>query len=423
MSNKSITRILILGALAIIGILGMQVYWMLRSLELRKQEFQENAKIALIQVARNLAKARNAELPSYTTVQQRGSSSFIININDIIDAGQLEYSLSKEFLFKGIKLDFDYAIYDCNNKEVVFGNRVELSTLSPQHLKIRKLPQYNKFLYYFGVRFHSTDNYILSGIWLPLLFTGVLLFILIIFTINMVVILRQKRLSEIQKDFINNMTHEFKTPISTIRISADMFINNDLIKSDKRLIRYAQIIKEQNKRLNDQVEKVLQVAKLDKGKVSMETSDVNLNSIIVSVVDSFEPFLSEINGHFELHLNASNAKIKADSLHLVNILNSLLDNAVKYRRIDPLIKISSKDIDNSILLSIEDNGIGIEKKNLKNIFKKFYRVPTGNVHNVKGFGLGLFYVNSICKAHGWQLGVDSIPGEGTTFTIKFKKNT
>ncbi|HMG14801.1 MAG TPA: HAMP domain-containing sensor histidine kinase, partial [Saprospiraceae bacterium] len=391
MSNKSITRILILGALAIIGILGMQVYWMLRSLELRKQEFQENAKIALIQVARNLAKARNAELPAYTTVQQRGNNSFIININDFIDAGQLEYSLAKEFLFKGIDLDFDYAIYDCNSKEVVYGNRVQLSKLSPQQLKIRKLPNYNKFLYYFGVRFHSTGNYLLSGIWLPLLFTGILLFILVIFTISLVIILRQRRLSEIQKDFINNMTHEFKTPISTIRISTEMFLNNELIKRDKRLIKYAHIIREQNKRLNDQVEKLLQVAKLDKGKVSMETIEVNLHSIIESVADSFEPFLLDINGHIQLDLNASHPIIKADSLHLINILNSLLDNAVKYRRQDPLIKILTMDVDNSILLSIEDNGIGIEKKDLKNIFKKFFRVPTGNIHNVKGFGLGLFY--------------------------------
>lgn len=422
MSNKSITRILVLGALAIVGILFMQVYWMLRSLELRKQEFQDNAKIALIQVAQNLAKARKAELPAYSTVQQRGNNIYIVNVNDIIDAGQLEYNLTKEFLFKGIDLDFDYAIYDLNSKEVVFGSRVELSKIKPGQAKLKKLPKYNKFLYYFTVRFHHTDSNIYSGIWLPILFTGFLMFILIIFTIIIVIILRQRRLSQIQKDFINNMTHEFKTPISTIRISTDMFLNNEKIKSDKRLIRYAHIIKEQNKRLNDQVEKVLQVAKLDKADIIMETSEVNLHNLIFSVADSFEPIISDIGGSIELKLEATNVLIKADPIHLVNILNSLLDNAVKYRREQPHIIIKTQETQDSIFLSIEDNGIGIKEDDQKKIFKKFYRVPTGNVHNVKGFGLGLFYVSAICKAHGWQLNLSSTPGKGTIFTIKLKKN-
>lgn len=421
MKNKVISRLVIFGVIAIVGILAMQVYWISSLLEFRKQELDQSTKIALFQVAKDLARARKVDLPTNTTIQVRGSNTYQVNINDVIDAGLLEFFLRKEFNNKGIKLDFEYAIHDCNSNEVVYGGTVYLSKNSNQSSQIKKLPRYSKFLYYFSVRFHSTNKYILSSIQLPIIFTAVLIFILLVFSYSLIFILRQRRLSQMQKDFINNMTHEFKTPISTIKISAEVFLNNESIKKDKRLARYANIILEQSQRLNDQVEKVLQVAKLEKNTVELDSRIINLHNLLESVVESFELRIHELSGKIDLKLNVENPSIQADSLHLINVLNSLIDNAIKYSKDAPSITVLTCEDNHFIYLKVQDLGIGIAKEDQNKIFQKFYRVPTGDIHDVKGFGLGLFYVQSICKAHGWALNVQSEKGKGTTFTISFKK--
>ncbi len=422
MNNKIIVRLVVLGVISILGILAMQIYWVTSLLEFRKQELDQSTRIALFQVAKALARARKVDLPTNTTIQKRGNNTYQVNINDVIDAGLLEFFLRKEFANKGIKLDFEYAIHDCNSNDVVYGGTVFLSKNTGQSNKIKKLPTYSKFLYYFSIRFHSTNKYFLSSIQLPIIFTGILIFILSVFSYSLIFILRQRRLSQMQKDFINNMTHEFKTPISTIRISSEVFLNNPLIKEDKRLIRYANIILEQSKRLNDQVEKVLQVAKLEKSSVDLDAQIINLHTLILSVAESFELKIEELKGKIELNLSAIHPNIKADALHLINVMNSLVDNALKYSVENPWVIIKTSEDKHYFNLQVEDHGIGISVEDQKKIFQKFYRVPTGNIHNVKGFGLGLFYVQSICKAHGWLLKVKSEKGKGTTFTISFKKN-
>ncbi len=421
MENKAINRLVILGVIAIIGILAMQVFWITSLLQFRKQELDQSIRIALIQVAKDLARSRKAEMPANTPIQLRGGNTYQVNINDVIDAGLLEFFLRKELTNKGLKLDFEYTVHDCNTNEVVYGNTVFLSKNSAQSNKLKKLPKYSKLLYYFSVRFHSTNKYILSSIQLPVIFTSVLIFILLVFSYTLIFILRQRRLSQMQKDFVNNMTHEFKTPISTIKISGEVFLNNDYIKQDTRLERYAKIIVEQSSRLNEQVEKVLQVAKLDKSSVDLDTRTINLHNLILSVAESFELRIQNTGGSLELHLAAADPNIYADSLHLINMLNSLLDNAIKYSKENVRIDVLTGENDRVLYLQVKDNGIGISKEDQKKIFEKFYRVSTGNVHDVKGFGLGLYYVHSICKAHGWPLTVESEKGKGTTFTISFKK--
>lgn len=422
MKNRIIWRLIIFGVLSILGILAMQIYWLSSLLEYRKQELDQSTKIALFQVARDLARARKVDLPPNTTIQIRNSNTYVVNINDVIDAGLLEFFLRKELANKGIALDFEYAIHDCNSNEVVYGSTVFLSKNSTQSATIKKLPKYSKFLYYFSVRFRSTNKFILSSIKIPIIFTAILIFILLVFSYSLIFILRQRRLSQMQKDFINNMTHEFKTPISTIKIAADVFLNNDKISKDHRLNRYAQIINEQSQRLNNQIEKVLEVSRLEKNIVDLHTVHLNLNNVLLSVAESFELRIAELNGRLQLELDAKPSEIIADELHLINILNSLIDNAIKYAKDNVEILLKTYDDDKYLYLQIKDNGIGISKEDQKKIFQKFYRVPTGNIHNVKGFGLGLFYVQTICKAHGWRLHVESQLGLGTCFTISFKKN-
>ena len=217
------------------------------------------------------------------------------------------------------------------------------------------------------------------------------------------------------------MTHEFKTPISSIKIAAEVLNSDTNIKDNPRLNRYSQIIKEQNQRLNDQVEKVLNVAKLENDNLKIKKENIDLKELLDNVLEAQE--LKMEKGRVTLDYKLNEKTISADLIHFTNVIFSLLDNAEKYCEQDPDIQIIAEETASEILLKIKDNGIGISKENQKLLFNKFYRVPTGNIHNVKGFGLGLFYVKNICLAHGWQIFIQSEPQKGSIFTISIPKST
>jgi two-component system phosphate regulon sensor histidine kinase PhoR len=276
------------------------------------------------------------------------------------------------------------------------------------------------FIYYFGVRFPDKNASLISNMWIVVVFSLLMLVTVAFFIYSMFVILRQKQLSELQRDFINNMTHEFKTPISTINISTDVFLQNASIKSDMRLNRYAGIIKEQVMRLNTQVEKVLQLAKIERDHLELNKEKVDLEELINSLSPSLELKIGEKEGKLQLHLGIPHPIVMADRLHLTNILHNLVDNAVKYSKpnVPPEIVVGLYKSKKGVGLKVADNGLGISKEHQKRVFDKFYRVSTGNVHNVKGFGLGLFYVREICKQHGWPIQLRSEIGKGTSIDIQ-----
>jgi two-component system, OmpR family, phosphate regulon sensor histidine kinase PhoR len=213
------------------------------------------------------------------------------------------------------------------------------------------------------------------------------------------------------------MTHEFKTPISTIKVSAEVFAAHPIIQHDERLSKYVNIIKEQNNRLNNQVEKVLQITKIDKRNLQLHSEIINLQELIEAILPGIQVKVEELKGTLNLQLYSKNPIIKADTLHLTNILHNLLDNAIKYCNGVPDLCVSTLDRNQQIMLIIEDKGIGIDKEFQKRVFDRFYRVPTGDIHNVKGFGLGLYYVRNICKAQGWELSLNSELGKGTKIAI------
>jgi two-component system, OmpR family, phosphate regulon sensor histidine kinase PhoR len=235
----------------------------------------------------------------------------------------------------------------------------------------------------------------------------IIFFVLIFFTFSINVILRQKRLSEVKTDFINNMTHELKTPISTIALSSDALMKGDFANDPDKLKRYAGIIYKENKRLENQVERVLNVAKMDEETIQLKKTEVDIHELIEEVNDSFEFNHLSNGGKMELHLNAEKQVVSGDVVHLTNVFYNLIDNACKYCELTPHIEISTRNDKNSLIVEISDNGIGIKRENLSMIFDKFYRVPTGNLHNVKGFGLGLFYVKLIIEQHGGKINVKS----------------
>jgi len=284
------------------------------------------------------------------------------------------------------------------------------------------LPKDQEFTYYFGVKFPGRRGFLLDKMQLIVFLSAILLMTVLFFAYAMWVILRQKRLSDMQKDFINNMTHEFKTPLSTIKIAAGVFLNDERVQQDGRLQRYANIILEQNQRLNNQVEKVLQIAQIEKGHLELKREKVALAEVISPLLESTRILIEELGG--ELHAQIEDPDklyLSADRLHLTNILYGLLDNAIKYCQEPPIIHVHAYHDGDQIHLSIQDNGIGIDPAHQARIFDKFYRVPTGNIHNVKGFGLGLYYVKRICETHGWAIALDSEPGKGTTIHLKLGK--
>jgi signal transduction histidine kinase len=234
---------------------------------------------------------------------------------------------------------------------------------------------------------------------------------------NIFVILQQKRLSEMQKDFINNMTHEFKTPISSINISADVVMDPNIVNDPSRLFTYGSVIKQENNRLNQQVDKVLQIARIESHTFHLKKEPVNINDLIINVVDNC---IANSNRKLVINTDLSDSVgfIDADVLHLTNIFHNLLDNASKYSGKAPIISITSTRNNQYTVIRFSDNGPGISPEYQKRIFQKFYRIPTGNLHDVKGFGLGLYYVNTICKAHQWRIRLESSEGKGATFVIE-----
>jgi len=419
--NSTILRVVILGALAIVSIIGIQMYWVFKTWDAKEQEFHEKVNIALLNVGRSFEKL-GKPLPEYNLIERVSSNYYVVNINDIINANNLEFFLRKELEAVGLTDDFEYGIYDCATDKMVNGNYISYTPLSgePQVQHAEALPTYNKYLYYFGVRFPNRNAQILGSMPLTVIFSVLLLLTLTFFTYSIFVILRQKRLSEMQKDFINNMTHEFKTPISTIKISADVFMNNTQIQQDKRLSQYARIIREQNQRLNDQVEKVLQLARVERENFKLAKEPIVLHEVLDEVLAGVGLKVQKLNGTLQTDLQAERPQVLADPLHLTNILHNLLDNAMKYCRQQPHITVRTVDEGKFVRLTVEDQGIGIPKEYQERVFQKFFRVPTGNVHNVKGFGLGLFYIKNICRSHGWRLQLHSEPGVGTAVSICMK---
>lgn len=420
MKNRTIRNIAILGSLAIAGVISVQIYWINQALNLQQKQFQEGVFISLKRVAERISEYNQMDSPAIKTVKQISSDYYIVNIREAIDANILELYLCDEFDKMNIQTDYEYAIYDCASEKMVYGAYI---SFEEKETKIRPgdLPKYDEFIYYFGVNFPKRTSYLIAGNRLWIFFSGLLFLTVIFFVYALNIILKQKRLSELQKEFINNMTHEFKTPISTILIASDALLEDEVVKNKKDLSNYSQIIKEQNERLNRQVEKVLQITEMERADIELKKENIKLHESIKSITSSVEIKLSKQQGELMTNLAAEDDLIRCDKLHLTNIIYNVIDNALKYSNKKTKINIETKQLERFLQLTITDNGIGIAEEHIANVSRKFYRVPTGKVHNVKGFGLGLYYVNQVCKAHDWQWEIKSEIGKGTSITFKIKK--
>ncbi len=421
MSNHLIRRIILLAGLSVFGILFIQTNWLINTWDLKEEEFHNSASISLRKVAEKIAAFNDTELPKQELIQRRASNFYAVNINSAIDANVLEDFLLQEFQNRSLYTDFEYAVYDCSSNELVYGNYCKLGEEDKTIERSEDLPTFQDLIYYFVVKFPSKQSYILTDIWVSVLLSIMALLASLFFIYSAWIILKQKRNSEMQKEFINTMTHEFKTPLSSIKIAADVFLKNDDIKNDSRLKQYAEIIKEQTLKLNDQVEKVLNIARIEEKSVKIKKEEVDLKSCLDRIAQTELGKFNASDISLRYTAPSPDIKIQADPLHFNNIITNILDNALKYSEAGDQVTLSYHKQEQAHQVRISDTGIGIAPEHLKRIFDKFYRVSTGNIHNVKGFGLGLFYVKNICSAHQWQIQAASKPNIGTTITITIPK--
>jgi len=420
LKRNTLRLITIIATLCIIGITVTQIYWVRRAFDLKEEALNRELNTALFNVAQQIFKINNVPVSDVNPVRQLSTNYFVVMVNSEIDVSLLEFLLRSEFEKRNIRFDFEYGIYNCDSEQMVYGNYIAMEKTSKEQKG--NLPKWKDETYYFGVQFPTREAHLLNqmGIWS--FSTFVLLLVIIFFGYTLFVIFRQKRLSEIQKDFINNMTHEFRTPISTIAISAEVLKDPQTANHPERLLNYATIIQNESNHLRQQVDRVLQAARLDKEDIGLKLESVNMEVIVQEAASNFALTLKEKNGEIKIENESSDASLKGDRLHLTNVMNNLLDNAIKYCEHKPeiMVRISTarKSSGKKVMqISISDNGIGVSPESQKKIFQKFYRVPTGNIHNVKGFGIGLHYVSLVIRAHGGSIKLKSEPGNGSEFII------
>ncbi len=432
--KKMFSLIIVLVFISLMGIIFFQYVWIKQALQDKELQFEETVKMVTVEVAKDLVNQR-AKMSPFDNRKNADLlfplNAFPITIAHNFSRQEIRSLINKQFEKSNIKgVDFEFAITttsmigdelqsrnfyaayndSINNVSVIYpldppgGSLAE--GIVPQELLV------------------VVVSHIKNIVWKQMLWMliGAVVFTCVIFAaffITIKALLNQKKLSEIKSDFINNMTHEFKTPLATISLAVDAIKNEKVINDRTKMDYFSGIIKDENKRMNKQVETILQAALLEKQEVQLNVKPLHAQSLITDAIKNIQLPLNEKNGSLETCFKAANDLILADEVHFTNIINNLLDNAVKYSKDDLKIKVTTLNTGSNLRIKIEDNGIGMNKETLNRVFEKFYRAHTGNLHNVKGFGLGLSYVKTIVDAHHGKIKADSSPGKGSCFTLDF----
>ncbi|WP_353722906.1 HAMP domain-containing sensor histidine kinase [Dyadobacter sp. 676] len=409
MSRRTIQSLTVFSALLIIGVVITQIYWVKQALDLRHRQFNQNAHIALQDVAGKLADVCGV-MQTTNPVEQLSPEYFLVNTNATTQPEMLEHFIRDSFQKHNLITDFEIGIYDCTTNRIRYGMSLSTKNNDKVPTKTTNWIKTNKYPYYFGVRFPEQETYFAGSISGAIWSSALVLVAVSFFAYALFVILRQKQLSEVQRDFVNNMTHELQTPISTIRIAADVLNTDNIVSQPARHKRYVQIVQDEILRLQGQVEMVLSMAKAERNALTLQKERLDARQMIESILLPYEDKV-------RFQANATNYEIDADPFHLRCMINNLVDNALKYSDDVPDVVVEAYNKGNNLVIAVRDQGIGIAPEYQKKVFNQFFRIPYGDVHNVKGFGIGLSYVKQIVRAHRWHLGLESALGKGSTFKI------
>ena len=429
--------ITVLILLSLLGIIFFQILWIKGSLETEEQKFNDHVSVATTQAAEDLMEQKGNLVPmmkkndGFFPSEKLQLEIFKPTIVKRYSKDEIKGIIRAAFDKKGLKkVPFEFAIIPTTlmGEEIQSENFFKLYSdstnnkmhviqlespggslsegISPQELLMITVPHAKNFIW------NSMTWFIVGAI----LFTVI---IVAAFFLTVRALLKQKKLSEIKSDFINNMTHEFKTPLATISLAVDALKNEKVIGNREKMEYFTRIIKEENKRMNKQVETILQAALLDKQEVQLNLQRLHAHDLITSALNNIHLQVEEKKGRIDINMDAAKDLLMVDEVHFTNLVSNLLDNAVKYSQDNLVIKLTTNNTGKHFLLKIEDNGIGMTKETVSRIFEKFYRAHTGNLHNVKGFGLGLSYVKTMIDAHHGIIKAESILGKGTTFYLSF----
>ena len=439
----NIKNIIVLISLAIIGLIIVQIIWIDNALEVRKSQFDQEVKKSLVEVTQQIPKVvrANQEADYFQNQSQlnQGIADFSAIVNAMlsntpfqqfsekISNRQMDSLIRKEMLKRGITTPFVFSVFDGTGKALYIQDSTTKKfnqQLLSEGINIPVfLDDYMLTQPFISIIFPKKNNFIFRKMWIILSVSSLLILAVVYafyYTVN--TIRKQKQLSEIKNDFINNMTHELKTPISTIQLACEALNDPDMNSRESQRT-FVDMISDENTRLKGLVETVLKTAILDKGQVKLKKEEVNLIEIIKRVKDNFSLKISQLGGEINIDNNVPEMQFEGDTQHLTNVFQNLIDNAIKYTKGIPKINISLYNTIDSFIIKVTDNGIGISKENLDKIFEKLYRVPTGDLHNVKGFGLGLNYVKSIIELHQGKIEVKSTKDNGSTFIISLPIQT
>ncbi|MHC1708393.1 MAG: sensor histidine kinase [Bacteroidales bacterium] len=420
MKKKLVTLIVIITAASLAGIVVTQLFWVINAVELKEEQFNHRVELGLKSIVNNLAMAdiqKDNSVLGCGMICGMTDSSLISNFSPRL----LDSLVRDEFSQHRLNQDYVYGIYSKHRGQLIFASssswHKELVN-SRQFISLSCL--YRPECYVLGIYFPEQHTLVIKSMTSWLIFSILFLILMISgFSYSVLSFMRQKKLTEMKTDFLNNMTHEFKTPISTISLAGEMLLNPAVSESPEKISRYGGIILNEIGRLKNQVEQVLQIAVLDKGEYKLKKRKMDVHAVLEGILKNFSIVVKKREGFIVTRFNAENSVIIADKDHFTNVIYNLLDNAEKYSPEAPLITIKTENVDDGILISVEDKGIGISTEAQKHIFKNLYRVPTGNIHNVKGFGLGLYYARTMIEAHQGTINLHSEIRKGSRFDLYF----
>jgi two-component system phosphate regulon sensor histidine kinase PhoR len=418
--GKNYRVIVMIAVLAMSGLLVVQINWFVRAYGIQARQFDSKINLVLRSISDQLLKMGDDSTSRVNPVIHASSNSYFVDFNRYIVYSDLDSIIRKTFKENDMLLPFELTVYEDMSNTVTFGNfyKEGVSSEAEATCLSRDLPE--KTSMDFSITIPGRHISVIGdlGVWIFSAFAFTL--ILVLFGVMIIGLSKDKKLAEVKADFINNMTHELQTPISNISIASEVLRKGSAGLSEDKAVHYADIIYKESQRLRFQVEQVLQTAMMEKGEIEWKKTEVNLNAVIEEVVRIFQVRIQTRQGQIMSKLDALKPLVFGDHLHLANIFYSLLDNADKYSPATPQITVSTRNTDKGILVAIADNGIGINKEVQQYIFDKFYRATSGNVHDVKGFGLGLTYVREVMKAHQGRVSVSSEENGGSVFELYFQ---
>lgn len=420
MKRNILIGIIIIMTVALIGLLGIQIYWIKSASTVKESSFRRSVNEAMAKVVYKLERMERWRAAEINPFPGMLSFSKHLDYSLFLTPYELDSLISLELNIRGIDTRFLFGIYQPESDHFV----MEKSTdYRKQMIQIGyAYPLFSSDLFttpeYLLIYFPYEKQFLLTELWGMLLISIVLIVVIIYtFSYTIIILFRQKKISDMKSDFINNMTHEFKTPISTISLACEAMKDKDLHRSKEEYDAYIEMISEENGRLSGLSERILQAAVLEKGEMKMHPEMVDLHLIIRDVIKSIRIQVEIKDGEIRTNLRAKPSLMEGDRMHLTNLVYNLLDNATKYTPRKPEIRVTTETSGKGILMSVYDNGTGISKQEQKKIFDKLYRIPTGNIHNVRGFGLGLSYVKAIVGVHHGKITVESEMNKGSVFRI------